>query len=107
MGYQQYEPFIESDTDRGRWMQIVFHVQAESAEGEADGIIETWRRWEDEDTFTKLHETFDAALKIPAGGPAGFQGGYLMGWASDSYAEETEWLLDFFELSTEPLVPEY
>lgn len=105
--YQQYQPFITSSRDRGRWMQIVFHTRAQSAPGVADGVMETWRRWEDEESFTKLHEVLDAEIRIATGGPAGFQRGYLMGWANGHYAEETEFLLDLFEVSDAPLVPGY
>lgn len=106
-GYQQYQPFITSSRDRGRWLQIVFHTRAQSAPGVADGVMETWRRWQDEESFTKLHEVLDAEIKIATDGPAGFQRGYLMGWANGHYAEETEFLLDLFEVSDAPLVPGY
>ncbi|MEQ8456586.1 MAG: hypothetical protein RLO52_22575 [Sandaracinaceae bacterium] len=107
LGYEQDQPFVASGSDRGRWMQMVLHVRAETSPGASDGVIETWRRWRDEPRFTKLHESFDAAIVIPPGGPAGFRRGYLLGWANGHYAVDTEWLLDQFELSREPLVPGY
>lgn len=104
LAFQQYKPFINANTDKGRWMQMVIHLKAQSADGASDGVVETWRRWESEKDFTKFHEKFDLPLKVPAAGPAGFKAGYLLGWANGHYAVPTEWLLDDFTLSTESLL---
>jgi len=100
LGMQQPTPFIDYQRDRNRWMKIVIHLKTESSENANDGVVETWRRWSDEDTFTKFHEKFDAPLRIPPGGPQGFKTGYLFGWANGAYTENTEWLLDDFKVST-------
>jgi len=101
---QQHTPFIDYQTDRNRWMKIVIHLKAESSENANDGVVETWRRWSDEDTFTKFHEKFDAPLRLPPGGPNGFKEGYLFGWANGEYIENTEWLLDDFKVSSTSLL---
>ena len=103
-GYQQRTPFINIETDRGRWMQIVIHLKTESSNGTDDGIVETWRRWSDDTTFTQLHSNSNVGFNIPDGGPQGFLRGYLFGWANGPYAENTDWLLDEFKISTTSLL---
>ena len=101
-GFRQHTPFI-STADRGRWMHIILHVKAESTEGANDGIIQTYRRWKNEEGYTKLHETLDAPLRIPDS-VAGFNEGYILGWANRPYDVDTEWLLDNFTTSTTSLL---
>jgi hypothetical protein len=102
-GYKQHTPFITT-ADRGRWMQIIWHVKAESSDGANDGIVQTFRRWSNESSFTKLHETLNAPLRVPDAGPYGFKTGYILGWANAPYAENTEWLMDSFTISDSPLL---
>ena len=106
LAYRQHMPFINVETDKGKWMQMVIHLKAQSAEGINDGVVETWRRWESETEFTKFHEQFDVPFKLPDDGPNGFQRGYLLGWANGAYLEDTEWLIDAFTLSTTSLLEE-
>lgn len=98
LAYTQNTPFITT-SDAGRWMQILWHVKAESSLGSSDGVIQTYRRWDGEESFTKLHESFDAGIKLPPNGPNGFKAGYILGWANAAYTEDTEWLLDDFGIS--------
>ena len=49
-----------------RWMQLVFHVKCSTSIGADDGIIQMWRRWSDESSFTKIHELLTARLDIPS-----------------------------------------
>ncbi len=97
-GFQQTKPFITT-ADRGRWMQIVFRVKAESSEGANDGIVQTYRRWSGENKFTKMHEDLNAPLHVPHSGPNGFIRGYILGWSNATYNNDTEWLLDDFVVS--------
>ncbi len=97
-GYEQHTPFITT-ADRGRWMQIILHLEVESTDGADDGIIQTYRRWAGESNFTKLHEMLNAPLRVPDSGPNGFVRGYILGWANAPYAQDTEWLLDDFTIS--------
>jgi hypothetical protein len=101
--FQQYKPFITT-RDAGRWMEVVLHVKAETTPGSSDGVIQTFRRWEGESHFTTIHDTAEAPLKIPESGPNGFKSGYILGWANAAFEENTEWLVDDFKLSEEPLV---
>lgn len=100
----QLKQFISVPEDRGRWMQVVIHVRASTRSDRSDGVIELWRRWENESKFTKYHEDTSARLPIPGGGPQGWSAGYIMGWANAAYREDTEWLLDQFTVSTTSLL---
>lgn len=101
---QQYTQFITIPKDRGRWMQVVFHVKAASARGMKNGVIETWRRWEGQSDYTKLHDAHDLDIAPSPSGPQGWLDGYLMGWANAAYASETEWLIDDFIISDKSLI---
>ena len=101
LAYEQSTPFISVPADRGRWMQLVVRLKTESSAGAADGIIQTWRRWDGDTDFTALHSKTDAALNEQTGG---WQGGYFMGWVNDTYAADTEWLIDDVELSDQSLI---
>jgi hypothetical protein len=100
-GHKQSTPFISVPADRGRWMQLVFHIKASSSNTSDDGILEMWRRWEG-GSFKKLHEMTDAIMPVPIGGPNGWTAGYLMG-NTHGYFEDTEWLIDNFIISDTPL----
>ncbi len=98
-GYQQSKIFVTS-TDRGRWMHLVMHFKTESSPGASDGLIQTYRRWQNEGSYTKVHEALNLPIKIPASGQTnGFKRGYILGWANAHYTENTEWLLDDFVIS--------
>ena len=100
----QNTPFISTPEDRGRWMEVILRVKAASSRSSNDGIIETHRRWEDEKSFTKLHEVRDANIAIPPNGPIGWQRGYIMGYANASYSEDTVWVVDEIEFSDSSLL---
>lgn len=95
----QLTPFISYPTDQGRWMHVVFHMKAATAINANDGVIEMFRKWDGDDSYTKFHEKTDCNTFAPAGGPAGWKGGYIMGWANASYSNDTEWLVDDYKLT--------
>lgn len=103
-GHRQHTQFIRYPDDQGRWMKIVMHVRAASGDGANDGVIQLYRRWENESSFTLFHEDTNADIAPPAGGPNGWKAGYLMGWSNPGYSETTEWLLDDFKLSASSLL---
>lgn len=105
-GHKQYTDFISVPDDRGRWMEITIHLKASSSGSSSDGVIELWRRWEDESASQRklLHRTTSAVLPVPSGGPNGWAAGYLMGWANAAYSQDTEWLLDRLVVSTDSLL---
>jgi hypothetical protein len=102
--YEQTKAFIATPGDRGRWMQIVVHMKAESSAGAADGFMRVWRRWEGDARFAETQYLSGKELRLPANGPQGFAAGYLMGWANAPYPVETNFLIDDFVVSTDSLL---
>lgn len=100
----QYKPFISYPSDQGRWMQIAFHVKAATARGSNDGVIETYRRWQDESSFTKLHTITDADIASPPAGPNGWKAGYFLGWSNPSFTQNTTFIIDDVEFSETELL---
>jgi hypothetical protein len=103
-GQAQRKKFIRVPDDRGRWMEVVFNAKASTSADSLDGYIGFWRRWEGEQEFTQLHEVQGVNLATPAEVPNGWANGYLMGYANASYATDTEWLIDDFEVATHSLL---
>jgi hypothetical protein len=101
-----YDNFIRVPEDRGRWMQVVLYAKMSSSATSNDGESRIWRRWQDECDFTLISETVDRGLVAPAAGPNGWAAGYIMGWSNSWYAEDTEWLLDDFTVSSSSLLPD-
>jgi hypothetical protein len=98
-----YPDFIRSPEDQGRWMQVVLYAKMSTDAESMDGESRIYRRWEGEDAFELIAETTGKNFSAPANGPNGWHAGYVMGWSNPAYDEDTEWLFDKFELSTEPL----
>lgn len=100
----QATPFISVPSDRGRWMQVVMHVKSATASGANNGVIQFYRRWENETSFKKLHEKLNANTWQSGSSSQGIAYGYVMGWANDAYDVNTEWLVDDFTVSEESLL---
>mgnify|MGYP003653613105 CR=1 FL=1 len=96
-------PFISVPADRGRYMQVVIHTKTASASGVDDGIIQLYRRWENESTFTAVIN-LTAAEEQWGGAGIGFNHGYILGANNGLYAVDTEFLLDTFEMSSGSLI---
>ena len=105
-GHQGHHDFISVPGDRGRWMEITIHAKASSNGQSNDGVIELWRRWENESPSDRklMHQTTDAVLPIPSQGAQGWKAGYFMGWANAAYAKDTEWLIDHITISDQSLI---
>lgn len=105
-GHQGHDDFISVPGDRGRWMEITIHAKASSNGQSNDGVIELWRRWENESPSERklMHQTTDAVLPIPSQGAQGWKAGYFMGWANAAYARDTEWLIDHITISDQSLI---
>ena len=104
-GHQQHHDFV-SPADQGRWMEITIHLKASSDTYTRDGIIEMWRRWENEPASEReqFHKRTDALLSKPSSGPQGWNAGYFMGWANSPYSRSTEWLIDHITISEDSLL---
>jgi len=97
--------FIRIPEDRGRWMQIVLHLKVSSSTGAEDGLLEMYRRWSDEDAFTRHHHRDNTKFSLPPGSDfQGWQKGYFMGWANSGWDEETFFLIDGVEFSETELL---
>lgn len=105
-GHQGHDDFISVPDDRGRWMEITIHAKASSNSQSNDGVIELWRRWENESPSQRklMHRKTDAVLPVPSQGAQGWNAGYFMGWANAAYAKDTEWLIDHITISEESLL---
>ena len=95
-------PFIDISTDLGRWMQVVIHIKGATSGSSNDGLLQFYRRWEDEESFTLMQENTGLIRQYNNG--AGYAHGYIFGWANDPYDEDTWWLVDDFEMSTGSLL---
>ena len=85
--------------DRGRWMHVVIRVKAATSAGASDGVVQQWRRWEDESDYVQLFSRTDMDNH-----GSGWRSGYVMGWANSPYAQDTEFLIDDFTISTQSLL---
>lgn len=105
-GHEGHYNFISVPEDQGRWMEITIHAKASTYGQSNDGVIELWRRWQNESPNQRklIHQKKDAILPIPTQGPQGWNAGYFMGWANAAYAQDTEWLIDHITISTDPLL---
>lgn len=102
-----YTDFI-TPADAGRWMQIVYHLKASRSSTSTDGILQMYRRWSNETSFTLINDLENINVGIGKGSIAsgyfGWGGGYLMGYANAPYAHDTNWLIDDFTISTTSLL---
>ena len=103
-----YQKFI-TPADKGRWMQIIYHLKASSDSEASDGVVKMYRKWDDEPAFKYITGYANEDIGIGAGSVAsnylGWGAGYLMGYANDPYATQTEWLIDDFIVSSTSLLP--
>lgn len=102
-----YRKFL-TPADAGKWMHLVYHFKASSAPGAKDGVLRLYRRWENEKNYTLINDLSNLEVavgqaSIDAGFP-GWSNGYIMGYANAPYANDTEWLLDDFRISTSSLL---
>jgi hypothetical protein len=92
--------FISVPDDRGRWMHVVARVKAASSANANDGIIQFYRRWEGEESYSKIHEKLNSDTWDDSSSEQGLSQGYILGWANDAYDTDTEWFVDQFAVHT-------
>lgn len=100
-----WEDFINATRDAGRWMHICYRLTPETTNGAANGVIQVWRRWNDESTYTQIYNKTNATFYE---GGVGVHQGYLFGSAEGhSYVGNGEhpYLVDEFHVSTSSLIP--
>jgi len=103
IGYAGYAPFFTT-ADHGRWMQVCLRLKCETSPGAADGVIQFWRRWQGESSWTQLINATGLPIKVGTVGTAGFRRAYLMGSNENGfYTVQQEFMLDQFELSLSSL----
>jgi hypothetical protein len=93
-GEEDPTAFITVPKDRGRWMEVIVHVKTATTSTSNDGVIQLWRKWYDDQYYTKIHEKLNARVNESGAPVQGISAGYVFGWANDPYDAETEWLLD-------------
>lgn len=100
------DDLVVPSRDRGRWMYTVHRLAVGSGSGTADGTAHWWRQWADADEPELVAAVTDYDFETPPGSdaPQGWNKGYVLGWTNPNYAEETEFLVDEFAVSTEPLL---
>lgn len=103
VGAVQYTQFINVPADRGRWMHVVFHLKSATSASANDGVLELWRRWENQSSYTKIHDLQNANTYESGASNQGYRESFILG-SHRGYQAETEWLLQDFELSTESLL---
>jgi hypothetical protein len=96
-------PFITVPDDQGRWMSLVVHIKSETQPNLQDGVMGVWRKWEDEQNYSKTHDLSSLPIKLDSAA-GGFKAGYLMGFANSPYPDWTEFFIDDFKLSTTSLL---
>ena len=81
------------DVHRGTWIRVRYHVRPATTATAKDGIVEMWR---DDTQLMSYHS-------VPFFHPVenGFRNGYLMGWSSSGFTEETHLFIDDFMLYIE------
>ncbi|MGO1500829.1 MAG: hypothetical protein ACTHWH_06050 [Marinobacter sp.] len=93
--------FIKVPRDLGRTMRIVVKVKFDSELDAEDGSFEVWRKWHDEDHYTKdfTHDPVGIS-KSQSENISGFAAGYLLGYANSPYEVQTDFLIDNFSIAS-------
>lgn len=100
---EMLDEYLWGPADAGRWLYIRVRLVVSSDDTTADGVYEISKKWQDSGDWITMFRKTDAIFKIPSG-YSGWNKGYLMGFANAPYAEDTEFLLDDFHVSTESLL---
>ncbi len=85
------DPFITT-ADRGRWIRLRWHFRVSQSSTSQDAVIRLWK----DGTLVLSKTGFN--LWSPSGN--GFRNGYLMGWHSAGYDQETHIYVDNFKVYT-------
>ena len=82
---------VKDDTDRGRWIQMRFHIRVANF-GQENGVFEIWK------DGTLILQLLDDPFYDNAGTDNYLKNGYLLGWANTAYLVETSIFIDDFSI---------
>ena len=86
--------FINLPADQGKWMTVLVHIKPSTTRTSSDGVLEVFRKWDGESSYTQLLSTATAKFILPTTGYQGLAQGKIMGWANALYAAQTDWIVD-------------
>jgi hypothetical protein len=89
--------------DNGKWLNIVYRVKMSTNESTNDGVIEVWRKRDDEPAYVKKLSSLTLNLGArSAASPAlcKFKAGYSFGWANSGFNSDTTFNEAEFIMST-------
>jgi len=87
-------------SDRGQWILITIHFKYATA-AKNDGIAQVWKTYSD-GTRELACDVHNASWYVP--GAAGFDTGYLLGWANSGFTNYTKFYIDNIKFSDTPLL---
>lgn len=97
-----YVPFIDYANDRGKWMDVIFHVKMASSEAAADGIIALYQRKQGAAGYTKILNVTDATTGPRAAATptnCQFRSGYDWGYSNSGVAVDTTITESLYQIS--------
>jgi hypothetical protein len=91
-----YKAWAIKPSDRGEWIDYVFHFKVASGPKASDGLMEVYKDGE------LAIGWYNKPIRPTDGNPehAGFDRGYIMGYHNSGYAEQTTFYIDNFKIGT-------
>jgi hypothetical protein len=87
--------FINPAVDRGKWLNMVFHLKLSDTATSKNGASEVWKNGEKIVEVLNINNFNSTANH--------FSGLYLLGWANTGYAQDTTFYIDNLRISEDPL----
>jgi len=95
-------PFLTT-ADNGKWLSIIYHVKMATDESTYDGVVEIWRKRDDESVYVKSFTKTDLNMgSRVAATPTlcKFKAGYSFGSANSGYPTDTSFYESLFLMSS-------
>jgi uncharacterized protein YjdB len=80
-----------TNAERGRWNQFRLHMKLASGPSTDDGVVEIW--------WNGVLRAVERRLALPSA-PSYFKNGYLLGWATSGYDQDTHFKIDNIRIYT-------
>ena len=93
--YGNHAPWVASDADRGRWMQVRIHVKLADY-GQSNGRETVWK-----DGQVVLDIQNDPNYNASPSDPTWVANAYFMGWANSGFSVDTDVFVDDFSFYTQ------